>query len=68
MPKRNKNQKFNDKIKHKFASNNNKQPSKSNASTNPDRKVEGKADVNNQHFRSKSTIKLLNLYTKKPNM
>ena len=66
MPKRSKNQKFNDKMKQKFNSNN-KQPSKSNASTNPDRKLSS-TDPNNPHIRSKATIKLLNLYRKKPNM
>jgi hypothetical protein len=67
MPKRNKNTKFNDKMKQKFIANN-KKPGKSNASTNPDRKIEGNPDVNNQQFRTKSKIKLLNLYTQKPDL
>lgn len=45
-----------------------KQGGKSNSSTNPDRKIEGKADPNNQQFRSKAKIKLLNLYTQKPDL
>ena len=56
-----------DKMKQKFIANN-KKPGKSNASTNPDRKIEGNPDVNNQQFRTKSKIKLLNLYTQKPDL
>jgi len=54
-------------MKQKFIANN-KKPGKSNASTNPDRKIEGNPDVNNQQFRTKSKIKLLNLYTQKPDL
>ena len=67
MPKRNKNEKYNDKMKHKFNSNT-KQASKSMASTNPDRVKEGNPDVQHLQYRTKSKIKLLNLYNSKPNL
>lgn len=41
-------------------------PGKSNASTNPNRTAPGKD--NGQFFRSKSTIKRLNLYNSKPDL
>ena len=56
--------KKNDKYKRKTGKSGIK---KSNASTNPDRKVPGKVG-NNEHFRTKSKIRLLNLYNKKPDM
>ncbi len=44
-------------------------PGKSGASTNPDRKMPKGGDNNNfTHFRSKSKIKLLNLYRSKPDL
>lgn len=67
MAKRNKNQKLKDKMNEKHKQYH-KQAGKSNASTNPDRKIEGKSDPKNQHFRSKAKIKLLNLYTQKPDL
>ena len=41
-------------------------PGRSNASTNPDRKAPGKD--NGVFFRSKSQIRMLNLYNQKPDM
>jgi hypothetical protein len=41
-------------------------PGKSNASTNPNRKTPGKD--NGSFYRSKSTIKRLNMYNEKPDM
>ena len=44
-----------------------KNPGKSNASTNPDRSIKGMNGVGTT-YRTKSTIKLLNLYNEKPDL
>lgn len=66
MAKRSKNQKVSEGLKKKFVQSN-KKPGKSNASTNPDRKIP-KAEDGQQFYRTKAKIKLLNLYNTKPNM
>lgn len=46
-----------------------KNPGKSGASTNPDRKLPGKSvNAKYSHMRDKSKIKLLRLYNEKPDM
>jgi len=62
MPKRSKNDKHGSLMKQKFKDANSKKPSKSGASTNPDRKIPEKSKG---HMRSKSKINILNMYREK---
>lgn len=62
MPKRSKNNKFGKVIQQKFKDANSKNPTKSGASTNPDRKVPEKSKG---HMRTKSKINILNMYREK---
>ncbi len=55
-----------EKIKEKF--NKKCKGSKSHNSSNPERTIKGDIPAKDTHYRSKSTIKLLNLYKKKPDM
>ncbi|KRX04411.1 P-loop containing nucleoside triphosphate hydrolase [Pseudocohnilembus persalinus] len=69
MPKRSKNDKFQAKNQKHYKQHHGSQHIKSaNASTNPDRKLPGKAGDGGPmtHFRTKNTIKRLNMYKEKP--
>jgi hypothetical protein len=62
-----KKEKRGEKLKTKFATSK-KFHQKSKSSTNPDRKIPEKSQGPFSNFRSKSTIKRLNMYNEKPDM
>jgi nuclear GTP-binding protein len=64
MPKRSKNDKVGKLVKDRFNKKNSNNKSKSGNCLNPDRRVK---EGSEGFFRSKAKIKMLNMYTKKPN-
>jgi nuclear GTP-binding protein len=65
MVKRSKNEKATQKMQKKYHNKQNGAPSRSASSSNPDRKVN---EESKGFYRSKSKIKILKMYTEKPNM